>query len=272
MDKNDFIITLDDIICADKYLNHFPHHYYKTDVFHTNSKIEWRNKIIEKPKQYRLKLIISGHSDYSINDKHVVLYNPCIWFTINKQTLNPNANVIALPLGITNYTNESYLHTIYGNPDCIIQVRNEDISYKNLVYMNFNIGTYPRERQHVYDLFCNKEWVSIGNIVNTLEGRKQFLREIKAHTFALCPRGNGVDTHRLWETLYMGSIPIVRHDVAINEFNDLPICFVNNWHEVTVEFLEKERVRIKNATHCMDKLKIGYWINKINEQLKNHHS
>ena len=79
-------------------------------------------------------------------------------------------------------------------------------------------------------------------------------------------------THRLWETLYMGSIPIVRHDVAINEFNDLPICFVNNWHEVTVEFLEKERVRIKNATHCMDKLKIGYWINKINEQLKNHHS
>lgn len=112
--------------------------------------------------------------------------------------------------------------------------------------------------------------MSIGNIVNTLEGRTQFFREIKAHSFTLCPRGNGIDTHRLWETLYMGSIPIVRHDVAINEFNDLPICFVNNWHEVTVEFLEKERIRIKNATYCMNKLKIGYWINKISEQLKNH--
>jgi len=68
--------------------------------------------------------------------------------------------------------------------------------------------------------------------------------------------------------LYMGSIPIVKHDVAINEFNDLPICFVNDWREVTVEFLEKERIRIKNSEHyCMDKLKIGYWIHKINDHL-----
>lgn len=264
---NDLIITLDDIICSEKYFIKFPNHYYKTDVFYTDTQFVWRNKVMRRPNR-RLKLLISGHSDYPIKDEHVCLYSPSIWFTINKQTANPN--VIALPLGITNYTNESPLHQIYGNPHCIIQVRNEDIPYKNLVYMNFNVSTYPQERQRVYDLFCNKKWVSIGKIVNTLEGRTNFLRDIKAHAFTLCPRGNGIDTHRLWETLYMGSIPIVKHDVAINEFNDLPICFVNDWHDITVEFLEKERIRIKNADHyCMDKLKIGYWINKINECL-NH--
>ena len=265
--SNDLIITLDDIICTEKYFNAFPNHYYKTDVFYTNSNFEWRNKVMARPNR-GLKLLISGHSDYSIHDAHVDFYNPSIWFTINKQTTNPNVNVVALPLGINNFTNESHLHPIYGNPHCIIQVRNEDIPHKNLVYMNFNIGTFPTERQRVYDLFCDKEWVSIGNIVNTLEGRTNFLRDIKAHAFTLCPRGNGIDTHRLWETLYMGSIPIVKHDVAINEFNDLPICFVNDWREVTVEFLEKERIRIKNSEHyCMDKLKIGYWIHKINDHL-----
>jgi hypothetical protein len=61
----------------------------------------------------------------------------------------------------------------------------------------------------------------------------------------------------------MGSIPIIKYDVAINDFNDLPICFVNDWTDVTVSFLEKEKDRIKNTVYNMDKLKIGYWINKI---------
>ncbi len=259
--NNDKIsLEVDDIICTDKYLNNFPNSYYKTDIFYNDMPITWRDRIIQKP-EINLPLLISGHSDYSINDKHVELYSPSIWYTINKQTLKPN--VFALPLGITNYTNESYLHTIYGNPYCIIQVMNETIPYKNLVYMNFNINTYPQERQYVYDLFCNKNWVSIGNIVNTLEGRTEFLRDIKAHTFVLCPRGNGIDTHRLQETLYIGSIPIVKYDIAINDFNDLPICFVNDWTDITVDFLVRERYRIKNTVYCMDKLKIGYWINKM---------
>ena len=263
--SNDSIITLDDIICTEKYFNAFPNHYYKTDVFYTNSNFEWRNKIMTRPHR-GLKLLISGHSDHSIHDAHVDFYNPSVWFATNKQTSNPN--VIALPLGIANLTNETCMHPICGDPHCIIQVRNETILCKNLVYMNFNISTYPKERQRVYDLFCHKEWVSIGNIANTLEARTNFLRDIKAHAFTLCPRGNGIDTHRLWETLYIGSIPIVKRDVAMNEFNDLPICFVNDWCDVTVEFLEKERIRIKNADHyCMDKLKIGYWISKINDHL-----
>ena len=67
--------------------------------------------------------------------------------------------------------------------------------------MNFNIKTYPIERQYVFNLFHDKSWVYIGSIENNLEGRTQFLREIKSHHFVLCPRGNGLDTHR-----FMGNI------------------------------------------------------------------
>ena len=68
--SNDLIITLDDIICTEKYFNAFPNHYYKTDVFYTNSNFEWRNKVMARPNR-GLKLLISGHSDYSIHDAHV---------------------------------------------------------------------------------------------------------------------------------------------------------------------------------------------------------
>jgi hypothetical protein len=255
-------LTKEDIITTDKYYNSFPSLYYKTDAMFLNISFDWRGIIVNPPGK-NLKIIISGHSDYPITDNLVDQYNPNFWFTVNKQTTRPN--VFSIPLGITNDTNESDLHPIYGNLDCMTNVMQEQIEHKNFVYMNININTYPIERQFVWDLFNNKEWVTIGTIENTIEGRTKFLRDIKAHTFVLCPRGNGIDTHRLWETLYMGSIPIVKRDIGYSDFEDLPICFVNDWSEITVEFLEDEKQRIQNTNWNLEKLKMSYWINKINE-------
>lgn len=61
----------------------------------------------------------------------------------------------------------------------------------------------------------------------------------------------------------MGSIPIIKKDVWNEEFRDLPICFINDWSDVTVEFLEYEQNRIKNTNYNLDKLTISYWIDKI---------
>jgi hypothetical protein len=250
----------EDIITTDKYLEAFPETYYKTDVIVNKETMIWRNQTIYPPEKY-LPILISGHSDYSIQDKDVEYYSPKRWYTVNKET--DNQNVHSLPLGITNNTNESELHPIYGNLDIMIEIMNEDIRITNLVYMNFNVNTFYEEREKVYNWFKDKEWVTIGNIQNTIEGRKIFLREIKSHTFVLCPRGNGIDTHRLWETLYLGRIPIVLKHIANQDFRDLPICFIDDWNMITESFLEKEKVRISSQTFSLEKLKISYWINKI---------
>ena len=258
-------ITKADFITTDRYCQSFLNLYYKTDVIYHGEPMHWRGNLIYPPNP-GLPIIISGHSDYAITNELMEYYHPNVWFCVNKQTDRPN--VFSLPLGITNNTNESDLHAIYGDLDSMIQVMGETVAYKNLVYMNFNINTYPSERQRVWDLFQDLEYVTKGETVNTIEGRTQFLREIKAHTFVLCPRGNGIDTHRLWETLYMGSIPILRRDIAYAEFTDLPICFVDHWEEITPMFLESEKERIYNQTWNMDKLKIGYWIHKIESSVR----
>jgi hypothetical protein len=257
--------TKDDIITTDKYLNAFPNNYYKTDIIIYKSSINWRNNIIYPPNK-NMNALITGHSDYSINDNDFEFFFPKIWYTVNKQT--KLSNVYSIPLGITNNTNESTLHHIYGDLDCLIKVMKEEVNYKKLVYMNFNINTYSKERQFVWDLFKNEDWVTIGNIINTIEGRTNFLREIKSHSFVLCPRGNGIDTHRLWETLYMGSIPIVKKDIGYEDFYDLPICFIDDWNQVNKVFLEKEKIRINNTNYCLDKLKISFWIDKIKKSIE----
>ena len=253
--------TKDDIITTDKYLYAFNDIYYKTDVLYNNSSIKWRNKVHHPPSK-NMDIIITGHSDYYINDTCVDLYTPKIWYTVNKQTTR--SNVYSLPLGITNNTDESPIHSIYGDLDCMITIMN-DKKYErnNLVYMNFNINTYPQERQVVYNLFCDKTWVTIGETINSLEGRTSFLRDVKKHDFILCPRGNGIDTHRLWESLYMGSIPIVKKDIAFQEFADLPICFIDDWSDISEEFLKGEKNRIKNTTYNLEKFHHRYYFGNI---------
>jgi len=257
------MLSKEDIITSDRYLEAFPSNYFKTDCIIHNSSMWWRNKLVSPPPR-NSNLIISGHSDYGITDKEFEFFNPSVWYTINKQS----DKVFALPLGITNNTQESFLHPIYGNVDSMIQVMNEPKQEKNLVYMNFNISTYPQERQQVFDLFQDKEWVTKGIIENSLEGRTRFLQEIRNHTFVLCPRGNGVDTHRLWETLYMGSIPIVKKDIALKDFEDLPICFIDDWTEITLQFLDEQKQQILSKSWNIQKLKVSYWVDKITLTIK----
>ena len=37
----------------------------------------------------------------------------------------------------------------------------------------------------------------------------EYLNELSKYRFCLCLRGNGIDTHRFWESLYLGVIPVI---------------------------------------------------------------
>lgn len=250
--------TANDVITTDKYLNAFPGNYWKTDVFYVNRPILWRGNAHSLP-DVTTQLILAGHSDAPVTDSIVRRYPFAKWFCVNKQT----PLVHGLPLGITNNTQESEVHPIYGNVDVMVDVASQPREIKNMAYMNFTVSTYPVERQRVWDMFRDKNWITVEEPENSMEGRRRFLENARNHSFVLCPRGNGVDTHRLWETLYMGSIPIVIRDIAHSDWMDLPILFVNSWEEVTEDRLVSELARFQSTTWNMEKLLIGYWINRI---------
>lgn len=257
--------TADDVLCTDKYWRAFPNAYYKTDVFYFDRPFEWRGQRMERP-YLSIPLLITGHSDFSVGDMLANRYPMTTWFSVNSQS----SRIRGLPLGITNDTNESDLHRIYGNVNAMVEVAQQPRDIKNLVYMNFSCDTYPSERIPVWNLFASKPWVTVEQHVPTMDGRRQYLTSIRNHSFVLCPRGNGVDTHRLWETLYMGSIPIVREDIAHRDWTDLPILFVKDWTEVTEELLQKVRMDFPNRQWNWNKLKASYWIQNIQNESRNN--
>jgi len=55
----------------------------------------------------------------------------------------------------------------------------------------------------------------------------------------LCPAGNGLDTHRLWETLLAGSIPVTAASPMDSLLRRLPVLIVDDWEDITLQLLQQ---------------------------------
>lgn len=60
---------------------------------------------------------------------------------------------------------------------------------------------------------------------------KEYSRLASNYRYIACPRGNGVDTHRFWETLYRGSLPVVIEDAWSLNMHSLgvPMVRTKSW-------------------------------------------
>jgi hypothetical protein len=170
--------------------------------------------------------------------------------------------MVSLPIGLENSEWFPQIRKI----EKIKTKKLESKIYKNLLYVNHNILTNPIERQKPYDIFKDKNWATLeyGNNGINFDG---YLDNIYSHKFVLCPEGNGTDTHRTWECLYLGVIPIEKRNINNSFYEDLPICFVNEWEEINEDFLKKEYERIINNQFNLEKLNFLYWENKIKKNI-----
>lgn len=248
----------EDYITTDKFLwwsKSFPEtslSYYKHDFLFTHG--NWRNQQVTPCVNKKSRVVLVGHSDFSMTDEIALRIkeetNCEFIFSINN--MSTLEWVKPLPLGLTNCTLESDIHPVFGDVRMMNALSDYSPVIHNQVYWNCSIHTAPHIRQPIYNYMCKLPFVTVGKTENTLEGRKQFLKDIKQHRFVVCPEGNGVDTHRLWETLYCGRIPIVKRSNAHSLLKELPICWVDDWTEVTLEWLESEYKRI-TTNFSMDK-------------------
>lgn len=183
------------------------------------------------------------------------------WFGQNINVVNDR--ISSLPIGIEN---NAWCKKDQKKEKMIIMSKLSK-QIKRILYINHNVLTNPAQREKPYQLFQDEDWVTA---VNGRHGYKfdEYLDNIHNHKFVLCPEGNGIDTHRTWECLYMGGIPIEKRNINNQFYTDLPICFVDDWEEISEDFLIKEFIRIKTKNWNMKKLTFTYWKEKILCQLE----
>jgi len=189
------------------------------------------------------------------------LLSRCIWFGQN----NLSPKIQSLPIG---FGNAQYPH---GNPEKIFDYipqtpqRLEELFYTergSLVLMSFNTHTNPQRR-----LIAAK--CSEMGIKNKTLGWEDYIRILQKTTFNICPPGNGLDSHRVWETLYCGSIPVIVGDVTTYDlFEDLPVLIVPDWSKFTLDMLSDSICDFKKKKYRFDKLYYPYWQNLIESRKK----
>lgn len=69
-------------------------------------------------------------------------------------------------------------------------------------------------------------------------------RAMGAHAFVVAPPGHGLDTHRAWEVLALGSVPVVLSSSLDALYSEFPVVMIDSWDEVRTGALERWRAQI----------------------------
>lgn len=201
------------------------------------------------------------------------------WMCLNSETTRPLNE--GLPLGIDNweipecakgdyakhYTIGSLEHENQGL-ELVGAIEEAQQSCKRQtgnVLMCWRRDTAPYDRGRAELILKGAPWTTWHDADIDSEARLspvEFIRELSRHRFVVCPTGNGIDCHRIWEALYLGVVPIVRRCRALEWFKDMPIMFVDDWTEVTPPNLAAF-ARVARHERSTDRLFIAWWENHI---------
>jgi len=176
-------------------------------------------------------ILVTHNSDHEIrqtNEVYTILNNEKMikWYGQNICFEHPK--LLFLPIGIANSQWEHGNLVLFNDAHFI-----ENITKINKVYFNFNINTNESKRKICYDSIKNKlEWL---NNTAPIEN----LKRLSSYEFCICPEGNGVDTHRLWECLYLKVVPVVIESefTKILQTNGVPLFILDNWDNFDVSKL-----------------------------------
>lgn len=136
---------------------------------------------------------------------------------------------------------------------------------KELLYFNFTVST---TNTPLYDHHKNIRRDIKNNLIkkfNWIENKEieEYIKTLETYKFCICPPGRGIDTHRCWEALMVGTIPIVLSSPLNSLYINLPVLLVENFTEITEKYLIKEYNKLLKNTYNFEKLYCHYWKNEL---------
>jgi hypothetical protein len=98
---------------------------------------------------------------------------------------------------------------------------------------------------------------------------EEYLFFMRQYKFVLSPVGNGVDTHRTWEALLAGSIPIVESSVRDHMYEGLPVLILKTWSDLSLQLLQSAYANLTAAgtSYRWEKLFAPYYLQQLTTDL-----
>ena len=186
-----------------------------------------------------------------LNDSRIIK-----WFGQNCD-ISPHPKFHPIPIGLANAKWQHGNTRIFDTVLDSLSTR-KDLKQAPKLYVNISPHT-NQVRKTLYHALKKQPFV-------TLAPRRElapYLTEMAQHRYTLSPFGNGLDCHRTWEALLVGSIPVVKTSTLDPLYEGLPVIILQDWNEISLAFLEKKYNEICAKTYALEKIFMDYWASLI---------
>ena len=222
--------------------------YVKSDLLEDLFEISERFKL-------RAKVLVTGNSDRNFHSQVLLPSNFEVWYCQNN-AVHGNLNIRTLPLGIENIR----LGRL-GFPKYF--TRHSPKADATRICVPPMSPTNPARRQAVE--YARKS-PDLFDVYSDYLIEKEYFRLTRSYRFILCCEGNGFENHRIWETLYQGSFPIlVRTPWSVTlEYLELPILFVSSLKDLNRNLLNQHAEAFKSfSPKDLPQLWTPFWKDKF---------
>lgn len=181
-------------------------------------------------KPIKARVLITGNSDFNFTKKYILPKSFKLWLCQNN-AMPKSKNVFTLPIGIENLRLGRLGLQRYYKPhnsnvieDKILVPPMSPTNLQRINAVNFavkNPALFAVYTQYLYE--------------------KSYFELTRNYHFVLCCEGNGFENHRIWETLYQGSFPILINSKWADSLRylKLPLLIVDSLNDLTRYRLQK---------------------------------
>jgi hypothetical protein len=220
-------------------------------------------------------ILITANEDTTIDDNwaNKVPNNLHLWFAQNGISDNPKIRIIpeGLQPSYDSKTGDQGYEIAVLKETILNQIENTEP--KNFIYANFNIGTNPIHRLPIKNLCIELDFIDWDETVNfstyenynNYDSLKHFYTKISNYRAVVCPLGHGLDTHRVYETLYCGRIPIT-FDFKLYEklYYRYPVIYLDDYEKLKDKnFMDNLIKEQENKIWDRNTINFSYWKNLI---------
>lgn len=193
----------------------------------------FRKNILPKI-DYQFKLI-THNADQGVRESDIGLLedNRLIrWFGMNCHI--EHEKLTPIPIGIAN---EKWPH---GDGKLLQKIIDLNIPKINRIYCNFDPKTNPiritilNELRHRTDIDFEQ---------NNLN-QEDYWRKLASYKYVISPPGNSVDCHRIWESIYLRTIPICLNSIELKSFG---IDGINSFSEIVIDAVNIKKIYDSNV-------------------------
>jgi len=207
------------------------------------------------------RVIVAGNTDYEFFRPLKNVPSSVRRIYLQNSYISNNPLYRTIPIGI-----ENFRYGVNGHPRLMKKVTRFNERRKSVL-----VGPFSPTHS---DRLLIMESLANSNVIKVCSRRyspPHLAKLFQNFQFIAAVRGNGVDTHRLWESLYRGCIPIVRTDDWSHFLVDLklPIEFIESWTSENLESCVENSVIADFSPKEISSLWMPYWKNLILNDVNN---